>query len=237
MNVLVIEYEKGVAEKIRKLLYELDASIQVYGVSGEAFAAGQWLRPHAIPDLILANEASVVNMGVPSKAGIKAMVTFSVHNEQFNFQALRYNTVRHLLEGIPATEERPVNFDQLIQEAGRQSANSQHKERFLVKQGQRLLSIPVTQIAYFFSQERFIFLRTFDNQKYLLEYRIEQLESLLDPQQFFRINRSFIISLPSVKEIHAYFGNRLKLYLHPGADREVIVSRKRVAFFKDWLDK
>jgi two-component system, LytTR family, response regulator LytT len=70
-----------------------------------------------------------------------------------------------------------------------------------------------------------------------LEYRIEQLENLLSPALFFRINRSYIISLPTVREIHAYFGNRLKLYLSPATDKEIIVSRKRVNEFKAWLGK
>ena len=100
-----------------------------------------------------------------------------------------------------------------------------------------MLSIPVNQIAYFFSEERFIFFRTFDGQKFLLEYRMDQLEKILSPDMFFRINRSFIISLSTVKEIHSFFGNRLKLFLTPAADKEVIVSRKRVSEFKEWLDK
>ena len=70
-----------------------------------------------------------------------------------------------------------------------------------------------------------------------MDYRIEQLENLLSPATFFRINRSFIISLHSVKEIHSYFGNRLKLYLAPSAEKEIIVSRKRVSEFKAWLGK
>lgn len=236
MNVLVIEYEKGVVEKIRQLLYELDEEIQVTGVSGEAFVAGEWLNQKAIPDLILANDAAIENMGVIRKSGTRATFTLTSPEWEYNFQALRYKTIRHLLDHLPGIEERLVNFEQLAHDAGK-TTGTVFKERFLVKQGQRLLSIPVDQIAYFFSQERFIFLRTFDNQKYLLEYRIEQLESLLEPAKFFRINRSFIISLLCVKDIHAYFGNRLKLYLNPPSDRDVIVSRKRVGCFKDWLDK
>ncbi|MFN4313347.1 MAG: LytR/AlgR family response regulator transcription factor [Chitinophagaceae bacterium] len=237
MNVLVIEYERGVADKIRQLLYELDESIQVTGVTGDAFAAGEWLHGNAIPDLILANEGTIVNMGGRYHPGIRALVTLSTQDAQYNFQAFRYKAVRHLLDRLPSVDERPVSFDQLLNEATRQPGLANYKERFLVKQGQRLLSIPVQQIAYFFSQERFIFLRTVDNQKYLLEYRIEQLESLLEPARFFRINRSLIVSLPSVKEIHSYFGNRLKLFLHPSFEREVIVSRKRVSYFKEWLGK
>lgn len=235
MNLLVIEYEKGVADKIRELLHEIDDAIQVTGVSGETFTSGAWLSQHNIPDLILANDEVAETMGVLKKPGSRARLTISSADNHYNFQAFRYNTVKHLLENLPDVEERPVNFDQLVVEAGRSNGHT-YKERFLVKQGQRLVSIPVSQVAYFFSQERFIFLRTFDNQKFLLEYRIEQLENLLEPTRFFRINRSFIVSLPSVKEIHAYFGNRLKLYLNPPADRDVIVSRKRVSDFKDWLD-
>ncbi len=113
-----------------------------------------------------------------------------------------------------------------------------YKERFLAKQGQRLVSIAGGTDRLFFSQERFIFFKTFDNQKFLvLEYRIEELEQLLSPSVFYRINRSYIVSLPTVREIHSYFGNRLKLYLSPAADKDVIVSRKRVNDFKRWLDK
>lgn len=237
MNVLVIEYERGEAERIRQLLYELDESIRVTGVSGEAFATGQWKPESTIPDLILANEEVLPGMDFKNHPGIRALVTLSTDNAKYSFQAFRYKAVRHLMEQLQPVEERAVNFEQLVSAVQQQNGATAYKERFLVKQGQRLLSIPVSQIAYFFSQERFIFLRTCDNQKYLLEYRIEQLESLLEPTRFFRINRSFIISLPSVREIHAYFGNRLKLYLSPAADREVIVSRKRVADFKEWLDK
>jgi len=235
MKVLVIEYEKGIVEKIRQLLYDIDEAIQVTGVAGDVFTSGQWLDQHNIPDLILANDEVVENMGVSIKRGLKATVTLTSPGSQYNLRALRYKTIRHLLRHLPGLEERTVNFDQLVGDTVKPGGS--YKERFLVKQGQRLLSIPVNQIAYFFSQERFIFLRTLDNQKYLLEYRIEQLETLLEPARFFRVNRSFIVSLPSVKDIHAYFGNRLKLYLQPSADREVIVSRKRVSDFKNWLDK
>jgi two-component system, LytTR family, response regulator LytT len=237
MNVLVIEYEKLMVQKIRELLFEIDESIRIVGVTDDMFAAAEWLTRNRIPDLILANEGMMANVAKKNKRDIKAIVTISTNTEEYNFEAFRYKTIRDLLNNMPGTEERLVNFDQYWGEAGKPLATGSFKERFLVKQGQRLLSIPVSQIAYFFSQERFIFFRTFDNQKFLLEYRIEQLENLLSPEFFFRVNRSFIISLPTVKEIHAYFGNRLKLYLSPSADKDVIVSRKRVGDFKEWLGK
>ncbi|HEX2627503.1 MAG TPA: LytTR family DNA-binding domain-containing protein, partial [Chitinophagaceae bacterium] len=143
----------------------------------------------------------------------------------------RYKNIRQLLHPAAVNKTTAGNGYSKIALPGK------YKERFLVKQGQRLVSIAVEQIAYFFSQERFIFFKTFDNQKFLLEYRIEELEQLLSPSVFYRINRSYIVSLPTVREIHSYFGNRLKLYLSPAADKDVIVSRKRVNDFKRWLDK
>jgi DNA-binding LytR/AlgR family response regulator len=237
MNVLMIEYEQVLAEKIKDLLYEIDESIQIVGVTQDMFAAEEWLTQNKIPDLILVNKSVMDAVENRRKKEIKTFVTFSTITEVYHFEAFRYKTIRSILNGLPRSDERILNYDQYWNDGGKQLVQFSFKERFLVKQGQRLLSIPVNQIAYFFSQERFIFLKTFDNQKFLLEYRMEQLEKMLSPNIFFRINRSHIISLPAVKEIHAYFGNRLKLYLSPSADKDVIVSRKRVNDFKDWLDK
>ena len=242
MNVLVIEYETGMVQKIKDLLHEIDETIHIVGVTENMFAAAEWLTRNKIPDLILANEGVIAGVQKRRRGDIKAVVTFSTHKEAYNFEAFRYKTIRHILNELPGTEERLVNeeklssFDQYWGQSKTSSPGS-YKERFLVKQGQKLVSIHVNQIAYFFSQERFIFFKTFDNQKYLLEYRMEQLETVLSPNLFFRINRSYIVSMQTVKEIHAYFGNRLKLYLSPAADKEVIVSRKRVTDFKEWLGK
>src|SRR5688500_16955285 len=193
MNVLVIEYEKITAQKIKDLLYQIDESIHVVGITDDMFTAAEWLTKNKIPDLILANERVMAGVEKESSRKIKAMVTFSTISEEYNFAAFRYKTIRRILNNMPATEERLLNFDKDSGNIDKQLTAGPFKERFLVKQGQRLLSIPVTQIAYFFSQERFIFLKTFDNQKFLLEYRIEQLENLLSPFMFFRINRSCII--------------------------------------------
>ncbi|MBL7743716.1 MAG: DNA-binding response regulator [Chitinophagaceae bacterium] len=237
MNVLVIEHEQPKVEKIKDLLFQIDDSIRIVGVTNDMLSAAEWLSRNKVPDIILANKHILENADLKNKRDIKALVTFSTNTEEYKFQAFRYKTIRHILNEMSMTEDRLVDLDQYPDEIIKPTAPGSFKERFLVKQGQKLLSIPVDQIAYFFSQERFIFFKTVDNQKFLLEYRIEQLESLLSPDRFFRVNRSFIISLPSVKEIHAYFGNRLKLYLSPAADKDVIVSRKRVSDFKEWLGK
>lgn len=237
MEVLVIEHEKLLAQKLKELLFEVDESIRIVGITNDLTGAIDWLHRNRIPDIILANEEAMADIEEKRKKDIRAVVTFSTNSEKYKFVAFRYKTIREILVELPLTDERPGLSLNASNGHGDARQGPGFKERFLVKQGQRLLSISVDQVAYFFSEERFIFLKTFDNQKYLLEYRMEQLERLLSPQLFFRINRSYIVSLNTVKEIHAYFGNRLKLSLAPAADREVIVSRKRVGEFKQWLDR
>ena len=237
MNVLIIEEEKWMAQKFRELLYEIDESINIVGVTDDVTSTLNWLKNNKAPDLILANKTSIAEMEKNDNRNIRAMVTISTTNEEFNFEAFRLKHLRHILNDMAVREER-IAWD-LIEAQSLQKPGSSvsFKERFLVKMGQKLLSIPINQVAYFFSQDRFIFLRTFDNQKFLVEYRIEQLEKILPPELFFRINRSHIISLRTVKEIHAYFGNRLKLYVTPSTEKDLIVSRQRVSHFKEWLGK
>lgn len=234
MNVLMIEHEKEKVQRIKDLLSEIDESIRIVGTTNDIPSAAEWLSRNHPPDLILANHEMTADVAKKGKNEIKAVVTFLTNTEEFILRAFHHKSIRSVSGDLPVTEERVVNMDEF---PGKPLSQGSFKERFLVKQGQKLLSIPVTQIAYFFSEERFIFFKTFDNQKFLSEYRIEKLEQILSPDRFFRINRSFIISLPTVKEIHSWFGNRLKLYLSPLADKDVIVSRKRVNEFKAWLGK
>lgn len=112
-----------------------------------------------------------------------------------------------------------------------------YRKRFLVKHLQKFLSVRVSQIAYLFSNGRLSFLVTTDNKRYMLDYSMERLEELLNPEQFFRVNRSFIISFDAVKQAEDYHGSRLVIDIHPVFNEKVIVSRERVTAFKKWLGK
>ena len=84
---------------------------------------------------------------------------------------------------------------------------------------------------------RLNFFKTFDNKKYVVDYTMDELNEMLDPGKYFRISRSFFISVNSVAQIHDYFGNRLMLNLKPETEKEAIVSREKVTEFKNWLGK
>jgi DNA-binding LytR/AlgR family response regulator len=110
-----------------------------------------------------------------------------------------------------------------------------YRQRFLVRQGQKLQSISIENIYYFYSEDRFIFFRTRENQKFLVDYRIEELEKMLDPATFFRVNRSFLISIHAIDQVYPYYGNRLKLQVPLSTPKEIIVSRDRVSDFRAWM--
>ncbi len=116
-------------------------------------------------------------------------------------------------------------------------SNKEYRTRFLVKHLQKYVTIDVADIAYFWSEGRINFFKTRAGQKYLVEYTMEEIEAMLDPRDWFRVSRQFIVSVPSVAEIHPYFNNRLILHLTPKESEEVTVSRERVADFKVWLGK
>lgn len=235
MTLLVVEEEEYIVEEIRDILDKIDNSIQIVGVTQNIVSIPGWLKNNSIPDLILVNEEVVADLKAYSKQA-KAVVTFSTDSEAYHFEAFRFNTLRQLLSKMPVSTG--FSGETLPGYVPRTPGPSpDFRERFLVRQGQRLQSIHVNDIAYFFSGDRFIFFKTFDDQKHMTEYRVDRLEKMLDPRRFFRINRSYIVSLATVKQIHAWFGNRLKLYLQPETEKEVLVSRERVKSFKAWLGK
>jgi DNA-binding LytR/AlgR family response regulator len=128
-------------------------------------------------------------------------------------------------------------MDNLVKELQQRLQPKDFRKRFLVKQGQKLVSVEVEEIAYFYSDGRVNFFKTRDSRKFIVDYTMDELEAMLDPDRYFRISRSFYVSIESVDQIHDYFGNRLLLNLIPVLDKESIVSREKVTDFKRWMGK
>ena len=129
----------------------------------------------------------------------------------------------------------PNNWQALLN-ALPQNTVTDYKERFLIKQGTKLISLSESQIAYFHREDNVVIVYTSDGSKFNVSYSLEELEQLLDPKYFFRINRSFLARINSISEIHDYFNSKLKLKLSPSAPKDVIVSKEKSSIFKKWLD-
>lgn len=238
MKVLVIDEERWSIRKLERILRNIDSSIRIVGAVPTLVSSAEWLNRHDAPDLILVNKELMrqpVANGAVSK--VNTTVIFSTRSDDYTFQAYRFNNLPGFFKkSAPKEDENslPVLTGRRGMEALDSSVKDQRR-RFLVKQGQKFASIETGDIAYFFSDGRFIFFKTFDEQKYLVEYTLEELEEMLSPHDFFRINRSLLISFKCVDQIHPYFGNRMKLFLNPAFEKDVIVSREKVNDFKTWL--
>ncbi|HNJ29216.1 MAG TPA: LytTR family transcriptional regulator DNA-binding domain-containing protein [Ferruginibacter sp.] len=243
MKVIIVEPDKQVVRRVIRTLHSIDSSIEVLQAVRTIDALLKRNEESPLPDLVLVNRSL---LGATHR-NIEPKLIITSSQNHLVYLAFRVNNLdylqKYLLKAEPAGNHG-LPLPRLAASAGNYPGEETAgpiplqqatKKRFLVTYQQKLLSIPVEEIAYFFSDNRFIFFKTFDNRKFLVEYRMDELEQILDRQLFFRINRSYIISINSILVIHAYPGNRFKINLNPPADKEMIVSRERILNFRKWL--
>lgn len=259
MKILIVEDEDLAVKKLKKTLAGIDDSAEVVGETDSIRSTVSWLESNPVPDLILMDIelADGQSFEIFNHTEVKSPVIFITSYDEYALKAFKVNSVDYLLKPVqkedlqaaldkfremkkmyaPEKEASPINLEVLVKELQQKLGSKEFRKRFLVKLGQKLVSVEVDDIAYFFSDGRLNFFKTFDNKKYVVDYTMDELNNMLDPEKFFRISRSFYISVNSVAQIHDYFGNRLMLQLKPETEKEAIVSREKVSEFKTWLGK
>ena len=95
----------------------------------------------------------------------------------------------------------------------------------------------ITDIAYFYIEDAICFSKSFQGQRFVIDYKMDEIMEFLDPEKFFRVNRGLIVTHQSVTQIQSYFNNRLSLMLKPVFEKQIIVSRERVNDFKNWMGR
>ena len=259
MNVLIIEDEELAVKKLRKTLESVDSSAKVVGITDSIRSSVSWLQANPAPDLILMDIelCDGQSFEIFDKVEVKSTVIFTTSYDEYALKAFKVNSVDYLLKPVQKEDLQaamnklkniqamygnsgssdPLNVDNLVKELQQKLQPKEFRKRFLVKHAQKLISIEVQDVAYFYSDGRLNFFKTNDNKKYVVDYTMDELEEMLDPDRYFRISRSFYVSIASIDQIHDYFGNRLLLHLKPVVDKESIVSREKVADFKKWMGK
>ena len=257
MNIFIVEDEDLAVRKLQKTLQSIDAGLNVSGTADSIAAAVEWLQANPKPDLILMDIelADGQSFEIFNLTEVKSPVIFTTSYDEYALKAFKVNSVDYLLKPIQKDELEAAltkfrklkdNFQNeepkvsaLVKELqiALQGQQKEYRKRFLVKHAQKLMSIEVDRIAYFFSDERLNFFKTWDDKKYIIDYTLDEIEDMLDPSQFFRISRAFMVSIKSIDQIQDYFGNRLKLTLKPDIDKEALVSREKVTAFKEFMGK
>jgi two-component system, LytTR family, response regulator LytT len=254
MNIFIIEDEDLAVKKLVKILESLKRSIVVVGTADSIVASVEWLENNPAPDLILMDIelADGQSFEIFNQVEVKSPVIFTTSYDEYALKAFKVNSVDYLLKPIQQEEllaaldkfvktqgqsKSEINLESLIESLHEKLQPKAYRKRFLVKHANKLLSVEVEEIAYFYSDGRVNFFKTKDNKRIIVDYTLDELENMLDPEQFFRISRSFFVSIPAVDKIDEYFGNRLLLGLKPSSDKEALVSREKVSEFKRWMGK
>src|SRR5882757_5026591 len=205
MKILIVEDEDLAVKKIRKTLQSVDEQAVIAGVTDSIKSTVEWLEQHSPPDLILMDIelADGQSFEIFKLADIKSPVIFTTSYDEYALKAFKVNSVDYLLKPVQKEELQAAlaKFTK-IHSTGKPGINIDS----LVKHAQKLVSIEVDDIAYFYSDGRLNFFKTTDNRKFVVDYTMDELEEMLDPEKYFRISRSFYVSINSVDKIDDYFG-------------------------------
>lgn len=251
MNVLIIEDEKPSARYLKRMLEKQD--VHVNQMLHSVNEAVDWFQNNEHPDLIFLDIqlSDGLSFEIFDAVTVKSAIIFTTAFDDYALQAFKLNSIDYLLKPIdedelevavikyrgfkPISQKVQFDFDDikklLVNPVGRE-----YKKRFTTKIGQHIKMISVDEIECFYSENKGTYAHTLEGRNYLLETTLEQLETELSPENFFRISRKFYVNIDAIKDIISYTNSRLQLKLNSYKDMEVIVARERVKDFKLWLE-
>lgn len=251
MNILVIENETPAADKIVRLLKKIDRSITILGVLETVEESVNRLQERPQPDLILMDIQldDGLCFEIFETITVNIPVIFTTAYDEYTLKAFKVNSIDYLLKPVDEKLLRAAldkfkklyadrdpfkrDFKQLLYEF-----RNQYKSRFLIKIGEKYRSIPAGEISHFHINQKSVFLSDYQDKDYGIDYSLEQLQGMLDPRKFFRINRDCIVNIDSISLMYSYSSSRLQLTLkNKEKDELFIVSRDKVPEFKRWIDR
>lgn len=250
MKVAIIEDEPLAAEKLKRYLNKCDSSITILTVLDSLETAIPWIKNNnADVDLYFMDVQLTdgLSFEIFSSVSVNKPVIFTTAFDEFAIDAFKVNSIDYLLKPITFTdlsrglkklkvlEQQFSNGDQMAPIIAGMSKNS-FKDRFLIRIGNHLRSILTKDILAFYAEGRYVCLVTAEGKEYPVEYTIDALKELLDPKDFFRANRSYLVSLTAIIDVVVYSNRRLKLSLKNSPNSEIVVSREKVADFKKWFE-
>jgi DNA-binding LytR/AlgR family response regulator len=254
MNLLIIEDEPLAAKRLQSLLDELLPESKVIASIDSVKKSVQFFRSGVSVDLVLMDIqlADGISFEIFEQCTVNAPVIFTTAYDEYALKAFKVNSVDYILKPvdkgelqsaiskfkgrITSTADSSGNVLENIREAVRM-LTKKYKSRFVIRVGEHLKTVEVDAILYFFSQDKTTFCCTLDNRKLILDYTLEELEEMVDPDRFFRINRKYLVSATAFSDIVHYTNSRLKLLLKNSTDQDVVVAREKVQEFKLWLDR
>src|SRR6185503_11893778 len=222
MRILIIDSDRRAFEQLEKLLKELSPGARIVGFCESAANANEWLRSNRLPDLIFAavELRDGLSFEIFRKLGRRVPVIFTCRHAKYSIDAFKANGIFYLIKPVKkenlreALEKYETDFLHCYH-PGNPGSSNRYQRRFLVSLGQQLRLIKTEEIAYFYTENKIVYAVTFDSAKYVMEFTLERLEQTLDPEQFFRINRQFIINVSAIVKLTHASKSRFQVFLRP----------------------
>ncbi len=250
IRTLIIEDEEPAALRLEKLLIEVEPSIEVVGKLESVGSAITWLKENQHPDLLMLDIqlADGVSFDIFKKVKVKSFVIFTTAYDEYAIKAFELNSIDYLLKPIDKiklsnsiqklkslSHAKPqFDLNELIETI--ESRKTGFKKRFAIFIGAKIKSVETHQIAFFYSLEKNSFLGTFDGHEYPVDFSLDRVEAIIDPEIFFRINRQYIINYKAIEKINVLSKSRLEIRVS-GTSEELLVSTAKSHSFRQWIDK
>ena len=253
MKILIIEDEENAAKRLIKLINNSIDNAEILAVLDSVEESIKWFNNNTHPELIFLDIqlSDGLSFNIFKQVNINTSIIFTTAFDEYTLKAFELNSIDYLL--------KPINEDKLskslikyntLKEQFSNTSNidsaklieilttkKSFKTRFLVNKGDSLEIVDINNIAYFYSQDKYVNIVTKNNKNYLINDSLEKIEQDIEPELMYRINRQFLISVESIEKIHNHFNYKLKLDLNPKPELDAIVSRTKVSSFKGWVSR
>jgi two-component system, LytTR family, response regulator LytT len=251
MRVAIIEDESVARQHLQSMLTEIDPRITIAVTLDSIEASVKYFESDPAVDLVFMD----IELGdgqsfdIFKNTSIEAPIIFITAYQEHALKAFKLNSVDYLLKPVDKNElssalnkYRKLHADQkkklqanILSLLDKVENFDRGRTRYLAKSGTRLISVLTEDISHFYTKDRLQFIKTFKGEDYIIDKRLDEIETEIDLKTFFRANRQFILNYNSIHKVHTWFSGKLKVAVKPEAYEEIIISRLRAADFKKWL--
>jgi two-component system LytT family response regulator len=250
MKILIIEDENPALKKLAQMVRDYDPAINIVGTTGSVKDTIRWLKNHPRPDLILLDIqlSDGLSLEIFKHVSVTCPVIFTTAYDQHILEAFNYNCIDYLLKPIKQEKLNRAldkylklkthftqDFVSLLKNIGQEE--SPYKQRITVKKGVDYLSVKTEDIAFFFTEYKLVFLITHKGEKYLADKTLSDLQSELNPAEFFRVNRKYLVHINAIARFKPYDKGRIEVDVKPPVREQIIISQEKAAAFREWVER
>lgn len=253
VNIIIAEDEEHNLRMLMETVEKLRPDWNICGTFESVKSTVEWLNNNRHPDLMFLDVqlADGLCFSIFEQLDVDSMVIFTTAYDTYAIRAFKVNSIDYLLKPFKESDlasalekferltaisdqiPRANDFRELLKAI--RNGEKKYRKRFLISKGGGYITLDADEIAYFYSENRITTAVSFEKRNHIVDFALDSLEEQLDPEMFFRANRQLIVNFRAVRRIDNHFGGKLKLYLIPQFEGDLLVSRLKAMAFRQWL--